>query len=146
MKHLASGALAVMLMGIVACSESTGVSVDDLAGTWSATQFLFTNPANAAQTYDMIAAGGSLSLTVQPNGDYSATMTVPGNAPEAFTGTISVEGDILTLAESGHGSPTPYNASRSGNTLTLTTDDELFDFDEDGTEELASLRLVLVRQ
>jgi len=34
----------------------------------------------------------------------------------------------------------------SGNTLTLTTDDEAFDFDNDGASEPASLRVVLEKQ
>ena len=146
MKRLTFGALAVTLTATLGCGDATGVSVEDLTGTWVATQFLFTNPANAAETFDAIAAGGSLSLTVQATGDYTATITEPGSAAEVVTGTISVEGNVVTIAESGQGSPTPYAATRSGDTLTLTTDDEEFDFDDDGTDELASLRIVLVRQ
>jgi hypothetical protein len=146
MKRLAFGALAITVIATIGCSDTTGVSVEDLTGTWLATQFTFTNPANAAESFDLIAAGGTLSLTVDATGDYTATFVEPGSAPDVTTGTISVEGDIVTISESGQGSPTPYAASRSGDTLTLTTDEEEYDFDDDGTDDLASLRIVFSRQ
>ncbi len=146
MKRLTLGALAIAVAAGIGCNESTGVTVEDLAGTWTASQYLFTNPANTSETFDFIGAGGSLSFTVDAAGAFTATIVEPGDAPETLTGTIAVEGDILTISESGQGSPTPYLATRSGNTLTLTTDDESYDFDGDGTDDLASARIVLVRQ
>ncbi len=146
MKRLTFGALAVVAVASLGCSDATGVSLEDLTGTWVATQYSFTNLADPTQSMDLISAGGGLTLTVEATGDYTATLVVPGDAPEVITGTVSVAGDTLTISESGQGSPTPYLASRSGGTLTLTSDEEEFDFDDDGVEEPASARIVLVRQ
>jgi hypothetical protein len=128
------------------CSDSTGVAVEDLTGTWVAIQYVFTNPANQSESIDWIAAGASLTIAIDAAGDYTATIVEPGNAPEVISGTIAVEGDVVTISESGTGSPTPYVASRSGDTLTLDTSDEEYDFDGDSIEDPASLRIVLQRQ
>jgi hypothetical protein len=128
------------------CSDSTGVAVEDLTGTWVAIQYVFTNPANQSESIDWIAAGASLTIAIDAAGDYTATIVEPGNAPEVISGTIAVEGDVVTISESGTGSPMPYVASRSGDTLTLDTSDEEYDFDGDSIEDPASLRIVLQRQ
>ncbi|HWP38708.1 MAG TPA: hypothetical protein VNL18_14275 [Gemmatimonadales bacterium] len=130
----------------LACGDTTGVSTDSLVGTWNATKFEFSNPANSAQKADLVALGGSFTLTIAASGSYTATFQEPGGAAETVTGTISVQGDTLTVSESGQGSPTRFRASRSGNTLTLDSSDEEFDFDDNGTEEPARLVIVLVKQ
>ncbi len=147
MRVIRLGLSAVAVAGAVACGDSTGVTVSDITGTWNASSVVFTNLANPSQKSDLIAdADGTLTITFSANGDFSITLTVPPDQPETDVGTVEVRGDTLTLAESGQGSPTDFIASLSGNTLTLTTDDEEFDFDDDGTDEPASLRVVLQRQ
>ena len=65
---------------------------------------------------------------------------------ETRTGTVIVTGTTLTIAESGQGSPTDFLAVRDGNSLTLTTSDEEYDFDGDDVEDDATLRVDLTRQ
>ncbi len=127
----------------IGCGDATGVTADELAGAWSATQYEFTNPATASQQVDIIAMGGSFSISFMASGDFTANFQEPGEQLETISGTISVGGDTLTISESGQGSPTDFVASRSGSTLTLTTSDEEYDFDGDDVEEPASLRIIL---
>jgi hypothetical protein len=131
---------------LIGCGDATGIQPVDLAGSWVASEYRFTNPANTAQTVDLVAVGGSLSLMIMADGNYTVTIQEPGNVPETRSGTVEVRGDTLTISESGQGSPTDYLAQRSGDTLTMTTSDEEFDFDQDGTDEPADVRAVYVRQ
>ncbi len=130
----------------LACGDSTGVTVEDLTGTWVATEIVFTNPANASQSVDLIDQGATFTLTVRSDSTFTTVITEPGEPIETRTGDVSSNGDTLTVAESGQGSPTEFLASRSGDTLTLTTSDEEFDFDGDEAEDPANLRIVLRRQ
>ena len=143
MRRMQFAALALVPVLVVGCSGTTSIAVDDLTGTWNATQFQFTNTANPAQTVDLITLGATFTLNILADGDYTATVQEPGELTETLVGTLTVSGDAITIAESGQGSPTLFTAARSGNTLTLTTTDEEFDFDEDDIEEPASLRMVL---
>ncbi|TFH64663.1 MAG: hypothetical protein E4G90_07640 [Gemmatimonadales bacterium] len=136
----------LVFAAIVGCSDSTGVEIADLTGTWNATVVEFTNPANTAVKFELINEGGSLSLVVAANGDYTLNVLFPGDPVEVQQGTIGIVGNVLTLSETGQGSPTDFVFTLSGNTLTLTTNDVEFDFDDDGTDEPASLRIVFQRQ
>lgn len=130
----------------LACGDSTGVSVSDLAGTWVAQEIVFTNPANTSQSVDVVTLGVTFTLTIRADSTFTTVFTEPGDLPETRSGDVSSNGDTLTVAESGQGSPTQFLASRSGDTLTLTTSDEEYDFDGDSAEDPANLRIMLRRQ
>ena len=129
----------------MACGSSTGISPDDLAGTWTATNFVFTSPANSAQSVDVIPLGVSFTLTIRADSTFTSTLVEPDGTGDTDSGTVDVTGSILTVAESGQGSPTSFTAVRGGDDMTLTTSDEDYDFDGDGTDELANLRIELHR-
>jgi hypothetical protein len=133
------------LAALVACGDSTGVTVNDLEGTWTATEMVFTSQADPSTSIDLVAAGGSLTLTIRADGTFTTAMREPGGEIDIDTGTVSVEGTVLTIAESGQGSPTAFSASRSGDNLTLTSSDEDYDFDGDDIEDEATLRILLQR-
>lgn len=148
MRTLSTTVLAAAL--VVGCSDSTdpgNVSEDDLAGVWTATQFLLTSTADPAVTVDMIALGGAFTLTINADGTYSEAGLFPGNPPEveSGSGTYVIQGSNLILTENDD--PVPFTVAfvLSGNTLTLTSTDETFDFDDDGVEEAATLDMVLTR-
>ncbi len=139
-------AVLAVAASVAACGDSTGVGnvpeVVDLAGTWNATVVEFTNQANASEKIDLIAEGATIVLTIMANGDYALTVDEPMEAPSVEVGTITIDGNTLTLSGTGESSADAFTFNLSGNTLTLTTDDDEFDFDDDGTEEPASLRAV----
>ena len=148
MRTLSTTVLAAAL--VVGCNDSTdpgNVSEDDLAGVWTATQFLLTSTADPSVTVDMIALGGTFALTINADGTYSETGVFPGNPPEveSGTGTYVIQGSNLILTEDDD--PLPFTVAfvLSGNTLTLTSTDETFDFDDNGVEEAATLDMVLTR-
>ena len=130
-----------------ACGDATGLDPDDIAGTWVASVWVFTNPANTSQTADIMALGGSFMLVLDADGTFTSTIQEPGDdLADVDTGTYEVVGSLITIAESGQGSPTEFQAIRDGDTMTLTTSEEDFDWDDDGQDDPASMRLVLNRQ
>ncbi len=148
MRTLSTIVLAAVL--VVGCSDSTdpgNVSEDDLAGVWTATQFLFTSTADPNVTLDMISQGGTFSLTINADGTYSEAGVFGGNPREVEngSGTYVIQGTNLMLTEDEDPEPFTVAFVLSGNTLTLSATDETFDFDEDGVEEAATLEIVLTR-
>lgn len=143
-------ALAATLGVSVACGDSNGPDGDltlaDLVGTWSATKFELTKQSNASVSIDLVAAGGSFTLTVSADGAFTGQQSLFGFS-DTFSGTVSVSGNVLTLTDSENPADvTEVVASLSGNTLTLTSDDLAFDFDFDDVDEPANLEAILQRQ
>lgn len=121
---------------VAGCGDSTPEEVAEaLAGTWNATSVVFTNKANSSETFDLLAAGESVNVTFTAAGEFSGSFTDVG-------GTFVVEGTNLIITNTGKNDPHAVAFTLSGNTLTLTVDDE-FDFDDDGVDESASLIIVL---
>ncbi len=121
---------------VAGCGDSTREEVAEaLAGTWNATSVVFTNKANSSETFDLLAAGESANITFTAAGGFSGSFTDLG-------GTFVVEGTNLIITNTGESDPETVAFTLSGNTLTLTVDDE-FDFDDDGVDESASLIIVL---
>ncbi len=133
---------------VAGCGDSNGpgtseATINALAGTWNATSMVFTNNANSSETYDLIADGGSLSLTFTAAGGFSGSSTTP-EGTEILSGTFVVQGTNLIVTDTGEPESETIAFTLSGNTLTLTLDDEL-DFDDDGFDEPATLVIVLQR-
>jgi hypothetical protein len=137
----------LLAVALGACSDSTGLDSDDIAGTWIASVWVFTNPANTSQTADIMALGGSFRLVLNADSTFTSTIQeLADELPDVDTGTYEVVGSLITIAESGQGSPTEFQAVRNGDSMTLTTSEADFDWDDDGQDDLASMRLVLNRQ
>ena len=140
-RHLTISALALILM--TACSDATGVEPDDLVGTWTATAMVFTSTADPTLSVDIMDQGATMSLTLSADGTYSWAFVFPGEPEENETGTYTVSGTTMTIADSGPGSPETFTISRDGDNMTLTGSDE-FDFTE-GVEEDATMVISLTR-
>lgn len=131
-----------LLLGSAACSDS--LAPEDVAGTWDATSLVFTSvAAPATNSGNLIAAGFSLSLTLNASGTASVTID-DGTGPTTDTGTFTIDGSDLTLTLGGD--PSTGTIELNGNTLTvrLTTGVD-FDFDDDGVDEAATAVIVLSR-
>jgi hypothetical protein len=128
----------------VACGESTGVQLADLAGTWNITTMEFSEVGGSARVDLISDFGGTATIEIESDGSFTLTITVQG-VPETDTGTITVNGDEVTLATATDASQ--GTISRNGDTVTIDFDAGVeFDFDDDGTDDAATLRIVMVRQ
>lgn len=128
------------LVAAVACGDSTGITAEDLAGTWEATEIVFTNQANTSESVDLVDLGASLTVTVEASGTVTAVFDDGQGGTDSDSGTLGVDGSTLTI-----GGDT-FEADRSGDQLTLTDATSEYDFDDDGSDDPATLVIRLVRQ
>ncbi len=140
-----TGALAIGFA--VGCSDSTdpqeNVTIEDLVGTWNATSIQYTNNATG-QAINAFLFGARLSITVAADGTYTGSVTEPGGTPESISGTVTVQGNSITITDdSSPGDAAVGTFTLSGSTLTITAQDE---FDFGAGEVAATLVLVMQRQ
>ena len=134
-------AVCVSAVLATACGESTGVTVQDLEGTWNATLYQYTDNANAASQVDLIAfQGASFTMTVTADGTVSTLFDDGVGGTSSNSGTISSDGTTVTISGDA------YEAQRSGDALTLTDATTTYDIDDDGSAEPATLVIRLTRQ
>ena len=87
MKPLLVASILFIAAGLSSCSSDDPVEPDeiviaDLAGTWDCTQFLATSTVDPQVQFELISLGGSLSVTVAPDGSFVGE--VSGNDPAAI--------------------------------------------------------------
>ncbi len=134
-------ALSIGLFMTGACGDSTGVTVEDLVGSWNASQYLYTNPANTSQTVDIITTqGASFSMSVANDSTVSTLFDDGVGGSSSDSGDFSGDGTVLNLAGES------FNASRTGSQLTLVDDTNAYDFDNDGSDDPATLTITMVKQ
>ncbi len=144
MKRLLKSVVPVAVIWI-ACGDATSVEPSAIAGTWNGLQYAFVNKADPTESVELVSQGATLTVTFTSGGDFTWDFRDVDGAVEARSGTFSVDGEVLTLSESGQGSPDPFLAVREGDNMTLRTGNREFDFDEDGTDDPAELHIFLTR-
>jgi hypothetical protein len=82
-----------------------------------ATAIVFTNQANTSESVDLIDLGASLTVTVTSTGTVSTVFDDGQGGTDSDSGTLSVDGTTLTIGGDS------FQAVRSGDQLTLTTED-----------------------
>jgi len=124
--------------------ESTGPEdgvPTELVGTWYATAFTFLNPANPSQTVNLIQSGFSFTLVIAGDGSFTATEVIPGIGTDVTTSTAVVSGSQITITDPEDTTVLAWVII--DNVLTLTSQDEEFDFNGDNVDEPAILTIVL---
>jgi len=143
--RLGSLVATVLVLGLGACGDSvTGVdtSVDDLIGTWSITSLTF-EPAGGGDTVEGLTGSG----TVEFRDDLTYTLTfVEATETEVENGTFTVNGSTLTLNVPGEGPDVFTVTAISSTAATLYSEDDEFDFNDDGAETAATLTVTLQKQ
>jgi hypothetical protein len=106
-----------------------------------------TSDADTSVVDNLIAQGGFFTLSVEPSGQYTATIGVAGGTSVEI-GDLDVLGTALQLNRTF---PPPPSSSASA--FVLVTDDFLildgpsdYDFNRDGTPEAAQAHIELQRQ
>lgn len=156
--RVARKALPLLFLGaflFAACGDDDdgtgpdGVTVADLAGSWTATQLQFT-AADGSASVDLINdLGGSFVLQIQSDGSFTADVSVPGQDPFQLPGSVTISGSTLTVDFAQDVPPfNDFDASftLSGSQLTLDVSDASFDFNQDGVEDPATATVIFQRQ
>ena len=127
--------------------NGTFINMADIAGSWAATQAVFTNFATNT-TVDVVADGGSVSLTIQSDGRFTVTVSVVGEAPEVSTGRMGFDEDLLVIAFDDEPEEWEFfSIMHNEPTLSISGGNGLvtFDFDNDGIEEAAFIDFIFDR-
>lgn len=148
---------------ITGCEEnlagSSQYDASEFAGEWIGQRFAMTSHDNPALVSDMVALGGVMLMTNQPDGSFSGSVTMPGyliGTPDVESVTFPLSGSLELLSETMmtvHFAPSypPFVVTRtSGFTLEddrwiIFDEDSAYDFDRDGVEEPASFEFIMVR-
>ena len=163
MKSLLYVSILFLACGLVGCSSDDGdngtdpdpIVIADLAGAWDCTQFLAVSTDDPQVQFELIALGGSLAVTVQPDGSFVGEASIPDSDSGTpfdvpFGGTFSlVSQTVLSMQFAVEIPPFLENGTAEftlvGNTMTLHQEVTTFDFDFDGQDDPATFDATLVR-
>ena len=114
----------------------------ELLDSWAADAYTFTSVADTTVSYDVIAEGGTFAITFFQTATFQYSETIPGS-----DGTTSDAGDFAAtqgLIWLIDGNVVEFGRyTFEGSTLVITLDDAAWDFDDDGTDEPATVELRL---
>ena len=139
--------IALLASVAIGCSDSSGpgsTTAADLVGQWSANAYTVTSVANPSTSAELVSMGMTLTLTFTET-TYVGVWVFPGEPTENFSGTYTIEGQQLTLNETGQVDPEIMTFSLSGSVLTLSGEDS-YDFDNDQQEDPATFVMVMDKQ
>lgn len=149
MKNKAINLLVLVTMMIVAaCSHSSSESENksgnksadkiSLAGTWAAKELTYTSKADPGRTQDMKKMlQASITMTIKANGHYSYDVKMMGMT-RTESGTMKQKGNRIITDNPD------FKMTLSGNTLTMTGDNQQWDFGRG--KEPAISKAVFVRK
>ncbi len=133
-------ACAVFLVPIlIGCSTKTTIA--DFVGTWNAASWTETELVSPYLVVDVVAAGGSWTITVNTDGFYTGTVN-PGAGEVAVSGTATViDNSTMTVQQGTQTFHITYTLS--GNTWTLTHSDGTYSFnniDQSSRQDITAIR------
>lgn len=116
----------------------------DIRGSWVADQYTYTSVADTTVSHDVIADGGAFSITFYQPPAYQYFETVPGGGgDQGGSGDMAALEGLIWLMDGNNVEAGTYSVA-SG-TLIITLHNAEWDFDDDGTDDPATLRLELHR-
>lgn len=141
--RVAGFALSILLVGAltVACSDdddTTGVTINDLAGTWNGTSVELTWNAMPSVSVDLVELGLTITLDVETNGTYTFEASLAQQTVEMVTGDFNLTGSnrFSLTNDDEPGVTWSGTFTLSGNNLSVRLEDvTLFDFDDDGEND-----------
>lgn len=141
-----------LLLALQGCGDETsagpdGLTVADLAGSWTATEFRYSQAAAGPEIPDveLIGDGGSVTMLLESNGRFVITITEPGGASDVLTGLLYFEEeDFLIIEIDGESGFIDFFFTRLGDDAFRLTDNVgqvEFDLDGDGSDEAVRLEI-----
>ena len=141
------GALVLLIAVLGGCGKDkeVGPKPSEITGTWHATKVEYVNKAAPGTRVDLIAAGDTLTLAINADHTIVQVLTPLGGSPDTTTGTWELSTDLFKMFPTGLPFSWSWDASLSGNTLTLLGADMEYDFNSDSVPEQADQNMTLVR-
>jgi hypothetical protein len=146
-------ALSILLVGAltVACGDdddTTGVTINDLAGTWNGTSVELTWNAMPSVSVDLVQLGLTITLDVETNETYTFTASLAQQPVEVVNGDFNLTGgNSFSLTNDDEpGEVWSGTFTLSGNNLSVRLEDvTLFDFDDDDINDESLMEADFVR-
>jgi len=141
--HWTTPLLAAAMFAGAACSSDggSGPSSSEITGTWQLTKVLFVSQANPQLSVDLIAQGGTATLTIDANHTFAYILTMPATAPDSTTGTWALSGDVVTMIRDGMSGDMQFQVTVSSSAIKLAGASVDFDVNDDGTDEPARMTI-----
>ena len=143
---LVSVALLAAIGFSAGCESSTEVQVEDLEGTWLASQVRIVDIELPKESnFDLIELGYQAIFVSTATGSFTIRLDDPEGESEFITGTLSIDGtDVVVETENGTSSGEVFLQDEQA-ALSITAG-LTFDFKGNGEEKPAKLLLVMDRQ
>jgi hypothetical protein len=145
--------LTILMVGALAVGcgdddDTTGVTINDLAGTWNGTSVELTWNAVPTVSVDLVQLGLTITLDVVTNGTYTFAASLAQQTVEMVTGDFNLTGsNRFSLTDDDEPGVTWSGTfTLSGNNLSVRLEDvTLFDFDDDGENDESLMEADFVR-
>lgn len=126
--------------------EGTVYSVSDIAGNWQATSADFSRDADGpVLIVDIVDEGGSVSIVVQSDGDFTLTITEPSSGTDVSSGRVGFDEELLVISfDDAPDDWEYYTLNVQDMTMRIQGPGE-YDFDGDGVDEAARITFEFVR-
>jgi hypothetical protein len=153
LRKLAGFTLPILMVGALAVGcgdddDSTGVTINDLAGTWNGTSVELTWNAMPSVSVDLVTLGLTITLDVETNGTYTFEASLAQQTVEMVTGDFNLTGSnrFSLTNDDEPGVVWSGTFTLSGNNLSVRREDvTLFDFDDDGENDESLMEADFVR-
>lgn len=122
--------------------EGPNLSMNDIAGNWKATTANFYHDT---LFFDVIAEGGSVSLAIETNGRFTFTIKLPEEPDDVSAGQLGFDEEWLAIGYDEYPGEYEYFFIELANGILTLRGQTEFDFEGDGTDEPASVDLILIR-
>ena len=141
--RVAGSTLSMLMVGALAIGcgdddETTGPTIEDLAGTWNGTSVELTWNDVPSVSVDLVQLGLTITLDVETNETYTFEASLAQQTVEMVTGEFNLTGsNSFTLTNDDEpGVEWSGTFTLSGNNMSVRIEDvTLFDFDDDGTND-----------
>jgi len=120
--------------------EGNNIKMTDLAGTWTATAATFNGT-------DVVAEGGSVTMTIQSNGRFTFKIERAGMDDMVFTGQLGFDEQWLAVeydTDPGEWEYYDYSLTDGKTKFHIGANSE-FDFDDDGVAEFVIFFLDMIK-
>ena len=142
--------LSLLIISIMSCSKEeepvNQITMADFIGTWQATSAIFTNNGNTSQKFSFIENGGEIRFTILAGGKVRTWITL-GTFNDEWDALATLQGDMIisTPAESSRSIIT-RKWSLNGNILTLTNENDKFDFTLQGGSGVSATSVIVLQK
>ena len=142
---------------LFSCSEDDGddfslvgtnTSIAAISGNWNATKAVFGNTSGPVMETDVVANGGTVSLSIQSNGRFTITVAEQGKPAEIDTGRMGFDEDLLVVSFDDDPEEFEFfgiNHIEPNLTITGGNGSAGYDFNGDGVDEPADVDFEFVR-